>query len=164
MASSLSSPSPALLAGSVLLGIATGLRSQMGMAAVVTRTSPAALPAALRRTATRPVVELAAAGELVVDKLPVARPRTDLTGLIPRITLGALSGGLLASSNGQRRLWPAAIGAGAAASGAFGGMSARLALARRIPPIAAALVEDLVAVGLAVTAVRIAARPAGLSR
>jgi uncharacterized membrane protein len=159
MASPSSSPSPALLAGSLLVGTATGLRSQMGMAAVVLGSRPDALPARLRAKFSRPAVELSALGELVVDKLPFARPRTDPSGLVPRLGLGALSSGILASANGEAPLVPAAIGAGAAAGAAFGGMAARLALSRRLPPVVAALLEDLVAVGLAAAAVRIASRP-----
>jgi hypothetical protein len=50
---------------------------------------------------------------------------------------------------------PVAVGAGTAAIAAFAGMAARGALAKRIPPVGAALVEDVVAVLLAVVALRL---------
>ena len=65
----------------VLLGSATGLRSQMGTAAVVLGTSPSALPATLRHRAVRIVASSAAAGELVADKLPNTPDRTAPVGL-----------------------------------------------------------------------------------
>jgi hypothetical protein len=54
---------------SVSLGAATGLRSQLGVATVVARSDPS-LPSMSRHPWIRRLVLAAAAGELVVDKLP----------------------------------------------------------------------------------------------
>ncbi len=140
-----------------LIGSATGLRSQMGMAVVLSGTPPAQLPTLLGHRAVRPVAVTAALGELVADKLPSTPPRTEARGLVPRIGLGGLSAGLLARSVGAPVPVAVAVGAGTAAGAAFAGMAARGALARRLPPLAAALAEDLVAVMLAVGALRLAA-------
>ena len=81
---------------------------------------------------------------------------------MPRIGLGGLSAGLLARDTGApTTVASVAVGAGAAVGAAFAGMAARGALAKRLPPVAAALVEDLVAVVLAVAALRLAPRARG---
>ena len=151
------SPSmPSALAGAALIGAATGLRSQMGMAVLLNRTPRAQLPPLLRHRAAGPIAVAAALAELVVDKLPSTPARTQARGLVPRIALGGLSAGVLARNAGASITASAAVGAGTAVSAAFAGMAAREALAKRLPPVAAALVEDLVAVSLAVVALRLA--------
>ena len=75
---------------------------------------------------------------------------------MPRIGLGGLSAGLLARNARTLTTTSAAVGAGTAVGAAFAGMAARGALAKRLPPIAAAIVEDLVAVLLAALALRLA--------
>jgi uncharacterized membrane protein len=97
----------------------------------------------------------------VADKLPSTPPRTQARGLMPRIALGGLSAGLLAGSVGAPTTVAVVVGAGAAAGAAFAGMAAREALARRLPPVAAALVEDVVAVTLALAALRLASSGRG---
>jgi uncharacterized membrane protein len=144
------------LAGAAFIGGSTGLRSQMGMAVLLNGTPAAQLPSLLRHRAARPVAAAAALAELVVDKLPSTPARTQARGLVPRIGLGALSAGLLARSAGEPTPASAAVGAGAAVGAAFTGVAVRGALAKRLSPIAAALVEDLVAVVLAVVALRLA--------
>jgi uncharacterized membrane protein len=140
----------------VLIGSSTGLRSQMGMAVLLNGTPPAQLPALLGHRAVRPIAVTAALGELVADKLPSTPPRTEARGLVPRIGLGGLSAGLLARSAGAPTAAAVAVGAGAATGAAFAGMAAREALAKRVPPVAAAIVEDVVAVTLALVALRLA--------
>jgi uncharacterized membrane protein len=147
---------PAALASAVLIGGSTGLRSQMGMALLLNGTPQAQLPGALRNRAVRPIAVTAALVELVADKLPSTPARTEARGLVPRICLGGLSASLLARKAGTPVTASAAVGAGAAIGAAFGGMAARGALAKRLPPVAVALVEDLVAVVLSVVALRVA--------
>jgi uncharacterized membrane protein len=95
----------------------------------------------------------AAAGELVVDKLPIAPSRLQPSALAVRMLSGALCGRALA----RRFDGPLALGtcAGVAGllAGAFGGYYARRSVTRegRVPDVLAALVEDALAVGLAVT-------------
>jgi uncharacterized membrane protein len=146
------------LACAALIGSATGLRSQMGMAVVLVGTPPGQLPPLFGHRAVRPIAATAALGELVADKLPSTPPRTQARGLVPRIGLGALSAGLLARSIGAHTAVAVAAGAGTAAGAAFAGMAARGAVAKRLPPLAAALSEDVVAVLLAVGALRLATR------
>ena len=54
---------------------------------------------------------------------------------------------------GDRVVAPSAIGAATAVAGAYIGLAARRRLSRRFPPTAAGLMEDMVAVGLAGSAV-----------
>jgi uncharacterized membrane protein len=147
---------PSELACAALVGAATGLRSQMGMAVLLNGTPRAQLPTFLRHRPVRPIAAAAALVEIVADKLPSTPPRTQARGLVLRISLGALSAGLLTRSPRVPTAVSAAVGAGAAVGAAFAGITARGALARRMPPLAAALLEDLVAIVLAVLALRLA--------
>jgi uncharacterized membrane protein len=151
----MSRTSPAVIAGSCLIGAATGLRSQMGMAAVILGTSPEALPSKLRGKAVTPVAVTFALGELVVDKLPSTPKRTEPAGLAGRIALGALSAAILASSIGRGGRVPAVIGAATAVGSAFAGMTVRAKLSEHLPPVLVALGEDLLSASLAAEAVRI---------
>jgi uncharacterized membrane protein len=159
MEASLTPSAPSALTGAALIGTSTGLRSQMGMAVLLNGTPPAQLPRSLRHRAARPIAAAAALAEVVVDKLPSTPARTEPLGLVPRIGLGGLSAGLLARNAGAPTAASAAVGAAAAIGSAYAGMAARAALAKRLPPLMAALVEDLVALLLAVMALRLA--PAG---
>ncbi len=171
-------PGPvALLASSALLGVATGLRSQIGVAAVIVGPLRHGLPARLRSGPAKTLAVTAAAGELVVDKLPAAPARTEPLGVAARVVLGAGAAVLAARASrpglvvvaGTRRSglsysrrsgggWGSAAGAGAVAgasalASAHAGYRARVALARRCPGAAAgvavAVAEDATAVGLA---------------
>jgi uncharacterized membrane protein len=133
---------------SVILGAATGLRSQLGVAAVVARSDPS-LPSMLRRPRVRRLVLAAAAGELVVDKLPGTVSRLSPQGLVPRLALGALAAGLSAQTRGASRLPAAALGASSAAVAARLGHDARARLARRAPDLAVAVAEDALALAAA---------------
>jgi uncharacterized membrane protein len=151
----MSRTSPAVIVGCCLLGAATGLRSQISMAsAVVFAAQRPRTPAWLRAKPARPVALTLALGELVADKLPSTPKRTEPLGLGARIGLGALSSGILASSAGQGGPVPVLVGAVAAVGAAFGGMTARAALARHLPPVAVAVTEDILAATLAANAWR----------
>jgi uncharacterized membrane protein len=149
-----SSSSPANATAAVLLGAATGLRSQIAVAGLVLGLAPDRLPGPLHSAAARPVAAAAALGELAVDKYPKAPPRTAPPGLISRLALGGLTGGIVNRSSPVGRssrvgvVAGAALGAGAAAATTFGGLSLRVRLARRFPSLAVALAEDAVAIGL----------------
>src|SRR4051794_34073116 len=91
--------------GSMFLGAASGLRSQLGVAIVVARSEPC-LPPMLRQPWTRRLVVVAAAGELVVDKLPGTPSRLAPAGIAGRLALGALAAGLFAQTRQAR--WPPA--------------------------------------------------------
>jgi uncharacterized membrane protein len=97
---------------------------------------------------------LAALAEYVVDQLPSTPPRTQARGLIARAVTAALSGacvGLAAGGSPGGSIGKAALVAVVGAmAGAFGGYHARVGLVRglRVPDIAIAIPEDLIAIGL----------------
>ena len=100
------------------------------------------------------IFTLAALGELVRDKLPNTPSRTELSGLIPRILLGALCGasiGLLceAVAGHAAILLGALAGAVGGVAGCFGGYRARVGLTKAlgVPDFVVAILEDLVAIG-----------------
>jgi uncharacterized membrane protein len=147
--------------GAVLLGTASGLRSQIGVASVVVTAEPGRLPGPFGHRGARLGALAAAAGELVVDKLPGVPARTAAGGLAARVVLGGVSGALLASVSGGPVVCSAAIGSGSAVAGAYGGLAVRRRLAARIAPLAAGLAEDGLAVALALSAVAALDRPTG---
>jgi uncharacterized membrane protein len=139
--------------GSVLLGAASGLRSQIGVTTVVVRSDPS-LPLIFRQPWTKRLLVVAAAGELVVDKLPMTPSRLAPPGLAARLVLGALAAGLFAQTRQVPWLAAAAIGASSAALAAKVGHDVRAGLARRVPDPAVAVVEDGLGLGLAAAGCR----------
>ena len=71
-----------MLLDSVFLGAASGLRSQLGVAAVVVR-SDRSLPSVVRSSWTKRLFVAGAALELVADKLPMTPSRLEAQGLAP---------------------------------------------------------------------------------
>lgn len=119
------------------IGAAAGLRSMVAPAATLFA----------RRSASAPLVALAALGEMIVDKLPIAPARTALPSLTFRVVAGAASAG----SNARRLRIPytaavvaGAIGAGAASYLAYG-VRSYLTRERHWPDLPVALVEDALA-------------------
>jgi uncharacterized membrane protein len=98
----------------------------------------------------RAVILLAAAGEVLGDKLPQAPARTAPAPLGGRIAAGALCGALLAGRAG------AASGAAAAFAGSFACMHARKLIvdATGLPDPVVAVGEDVLAYTLAAIATR----------
>jgi uncharacterized membrane protein len=92
----------------------------------------------------------AAAGELVVDKLPGTPSRLAPQGIVPRLALGALAAGLSAQTRQASWLPAAALGASSAAVAARLGHDVRARLARHAPDVAVAVAEDALALGAAV--------------
>jgi uncharacterized membrane protein len=88
--------------------------------------------------------------EDVVDQLPSTPARTSARGLSARIVTGALTGACLGVAGGVSPWLGLVLGVAGAIAGAFGGYQARVRLVRglRVPDIAIAIPEDLVAVGL----------------
>lgn len=134
--------------GSVLLGAASGLRSQIGVTTVVVRSDPS-LPSIFRQPWTKRLLVAAAAGELVVDKLPTTPSRLAPPGLAARLALGALAAGLFAQTRKAPWLPGAAIGALSAAVAAKVGHDIRAQLSHHAPDPAIGVVEDALALGLA---------------
>jgi len=141
------------------LGLATGIRSMMGLRMLAASARSGAfddrdsrLVRALRSRTALTVLNVLAAGELVVDKLPGIPSRLAPVPLGARLLLGALVGGAVGAYGANRRTCVAGalIGAAAAVTAAFAGNRARAWLQKRTKladPIAA-LVEDGIAMSL----------------
>lgn len=101
-----------------------------------------------------PLLAVASAGEVVVDKLPQVPSRFIPPELLARLGTGALAGATLAGlwrGFGWRATLPGALlGAGGAALGAVGGYTARSSLthATGLPDLVWGLAEDAVALSL----------------
>jgi uncharacterized membrane protein len=97
---------------------------------------------------------LASAAELVYDKLPQAGDRTAPPSLAARVGVGAIAGGVVAHVLGGTVALGAATGALAALASTFLFHRLRAELARRVPPLAAGIGGDALAVGAATAALR----------
>jgi uncharacterized membrane protein len=93
------------------------------------------------------VFSLFALGELVADKLSFIPGRTQPGPLIVRIVFGAICAAALAVSGAASPVVGGVLGAVGAVAGAFAGYTYRTRLAGKVPDLALALLEDLVAVG-----------------
>ena len=141
------------LVSAALAGAATGLRATTGVGALIETASPG-VPRPLTMPVGRAVAGLAVGGELVVDKLPNTPSRLDPPGLIARAVLASAAGALIARASARPMVPAAAVAALAAVASARIGHDLRVLASRRVPPLAAALVEDVVALALAVGAAR----------
>jgi uncharacterized membrane protein len=152
---------PEQLWRAVLIGAASGGRSQTGVAAVALRTPgweqrpPAAWLASSGAAA---AAVLAAVGELGLDKYPGTPSRLSPLGLPPRLLLGGFAAAALAvryDKDRRLRSWagPAAIAAAASVAGAFAGARWRAAVHRSaVPDWVGAVAEDAVVIALAAAA------------
>src|SRR4029079_12822412 len=92
---------------------------------------------------------VAAVGEYVVDVLPNTPSRTQARGLSARVVSGAFVGWMISAMHAGSGVWGAVAGIAGAVIGTYAGHAARLAAIDRIGGYPAAIVEDLVAIGLA---------------
>jgi len=95
------------------------------------------------------IATVAAVGEYVLDVLPNTPSRTQAIGLSARIVSGAFVGWMIATMHDGSGIFGAIAGIAGAVIGAYAGHAARLAAIARIGRYPAAIVEDLVAIGLA---------------
>lgn len=134
-----------LLTRSLVLGIASGGRSSLGMAAAAA-------------VAGHPRLTLAGgagvAAELVADKLPSTPSRAEPGPTLFRAAAGALGATALAHADSAPVLAPAVVGALGAGIGTVAGATWRELAARRGSTWQAALVEDAVVLALTAWAVR----------
>lgn len=138
------------------LGAVSGLRTLAGVALLARELSGRKLPrkaGRLERWLAEPGVAnaltVAAAGELLFDKLPGIPDRIQPAPLAGRVIMGALAGAVVADR--ERRALGAAFGAGAALAAAFTGWFLRREAARAtmLPDAAVAIAEDAMAVAAA---------------
>lgn len=130
---------------SLLLGVATGCRSSLGMGA----------PALTNPTggAVRKIGALSAiGGELYADKLAAAPERTSAQGLPLRFASAAAGAGALSARQDMNAAVPILAGLVGAAAGSFGGLGWRRWAGVRVPDWQAAVIEDGVALALALAA------------
>jgi uncharacterized membrane protein len=141
------------LGRAALAGAATGLRSTVGLAALIDARA-AGLPGLLTRPRARVAARLGVASELVVDKLPSTPSRLEPAGLAGRIVFAAMAGAVLARGANQPVLEAVVIASATAIAAAKLGHDARAAAAEIFPPFAVAVAEDGLAVGLAAASSR----------
>jgi uncharacterized membrane protein len=134
------------LVAAFILGVVAGLRSL---------TAPAVVLLAARDWLAGGIVAVLAAGELVADMLPATPSRTTPVPLGARIVSGAFVGWFVTPGSSTARVVGALVGVAGALVGTFGGYALRIRAIAAIGATPAALVEDVVAIGLAVAAVTI---------
>lgn len=142
----------------VLLGAATGLRTFMG-AAWWSGTRPQGMRSVATKTRVEQLLEsdgvalgmrVAAAAELVGDKLPAAPDRISPGPLAARAIMGGVLGWAASGETMRDRAIHCAAGAGAAVLAAYGGYWARRLITEAgAPDLPIAAAEDSVAVALA---------------
>jgi uncharacterized membrane protein len=149
-----------LLLVALLLGVSAGLRSMTPLAVVAwaARGWPAVAGSALGFMAapvTGYVFAALAIGELIADKLPFIPSRLQPGPLGGRIISGALAGTVAAIALQSSPIIGGLVGAAGGLAGSFGGYAVRrgLTVDRKLPDLPVALLEDVVAIGLAVFAV-----------
>ncbi|OZC54521.1 hypothetical protein CH289_09655 [Rhodococcus sp. RS1C4] len=91
---------------------------------------------------------VATAGELVGDKLPSTPSRLDPAPLGGRIVAGAGAAYAIARRSGDHPIPAAVVGGVSAVAGSYAGHAYRAWASKRVPPVAAALVEDVVALSI----------------
>jgi uncharacterized membrane protein len=131
-----------------LLGVASGMRSTVGLAAVVlTRDRP--LPGLLRRRLTGRAVAVSVVGELVADKLPTAHSRLEPPGLVARAVSAGLAAVLVSDREGAGVAAEVAVAATVALVSAKVAHDVRARAAERWGATRAAVAEDAVALAIA---------------
>jgi uncharacterized membrane protein len=144
-----------------LLGLATGIRSMTPLATISWAASSGRLDlpeeapfSLLARRSVSSVLLLAAAGEVVGDKLPFTPPRTKPGPLLGRIAFGAVVGAIGFTAEDEPIPLGAAVGGLAAAWGSFAGLGMRTQLTNSgVPALVAGIIGDALAMTLAVSAV-----------
>ncbi len=102
------------------------------------------------------VLGLLAAGEIVGDKLPTTPDRTEVPGLIARITSGAAVGALVCARGKKSVPAGIAIGAIFSVAAAYAGQHVRQASSNKsgIPSAVLGAVEDAIAIGIGISALK----------
>jgi uncharacterized membrane protein len=132
----------------ILAGAATGLRSTVGIAALI-NDKATGLPPWLAGQPAGVLAPLAVMGELANDKLPSTGSRLEPVGLASRALCGGLAGAVIARSTAQAALPATAVAAAAALASARVCHDLRVGLSKRLPSCAVAAGEDGLAFALA---------------
>lgn len=147
----------------VALGVVTGMRSQLPTAILAWRQARGDLPEGVagparvfQRRGAVTFSLLAAAGELVADKLPATPSRLDEGPFFGRLALGATAGAGVAGAFGRSRIVGGVAGMVGAAAGSLAGARLRALATQRtnVPDPVWAVLEDAVAITVGVTATR----------
>jgi uncharacterized membrane protein len=145
-----------------LIGVVAGLRAMTAPAAASWAARAGWLnlqvtPLAWLGAAVTPWIFTAAAlAELVADQLPRTGSRKAPPAFLARVVMGALSGGAVGAGGGGGLAAGLLLGAVGAVVGTLGGHAFRARLAKAFGrDLPAALIEDAVAILLAIAAVRL---------
>ena len=132
------------------IGAVSGLRSMVGPAIISQAAgnrivhvnhTPLAWMSSKRSIQTTAIF---AAAEMIADKLPFMPSRTEKPGLVARFISGAICGAAVSGGRKrEHRIIGALVGGGAAVVAAYIGAEYRKHV--ELPPLAAAIVEDAVA-------------------
>lgn len=160
---------PPFIARAAAIGIVAGLRSQVPLALIAgaarLATGSGLRPPFDRLTtrSTTAALGISAAGEIVVDKLPVVPNRLQPGPLAGRLLFGALAAAALADLAGATRGPAALAGAAGAAVGSVVGRQWRVGVAEQtdLPDFIPAVIED--AAALALGAAIVGANPSPLN-
>jgi uncharacterized membrane protein len=146
----------------LLIGVVAGMRALTAPAAVCWAArlgwlNLAGTPLAWLGGSVAPwVFALAAIGELVNDKLPKTPSRKIPPAFLARVFTGGLSGAAIGASGGALPVG-LLLGVVGAVAGTIGGYELRSRLSRAMgKDFPAALIEDVIAIALAILAVRLA--------
>lgn len=152
---SVQSKSTTNLVSSLLLGVSSGILSQTGIASVIQTTPTERLPGFLRSSGIRRGTAVGAVFEMVANAtLPFLPARSSAAGLPGRVVAGASSAGVNAAANAADPKVAALVGGTSAAVSAIVITKVRAMLAKHLPDPLVAVGEAIVAVALAVAAIR----------
>jgi uncharacterized membrane protein len=146
------------LISAFVLGVACGLRAMVGLAAVSWAANRQQLPlqgtwlSFLGNRLTPYITSLLAVGELITDKLPKTPSRLVPPQFGARVVMGAFTGSAIGLASGHLVLG-ALAGIAGSVVGTLGGSKARGFAAKLFGrDLPAALLEDVIAIGLAFVA------------
>lgn len=136
----------------ILIGAVAGMRCFLAPAMLVRGTSSSSAGCSAGNTA----LAVAAAGELIADKTSFIGNRTDKGPLIGRLVSGAACGAVVGRRNGGDALAGAVAGGITALISAHACYMTRRELGREmgVPDVTLAVVEDILAIAIARTALR----------
>jgi uncharacterized membrane protein len=148
-----------LIGRALLVGVACGLRSATPLGVMAAERNDASFRSGwkdwpvFRSDIGRIFLQLSWLGELVGDKTPIAKPRTEPGSLIGRAVSGAIAGTAIGTErkDAGARLTGAVAGIVGSLAGSIGGYAYRTEAAKAtgLPDLPLALVEDVAAYALA---------------